>query len=37
MWEKMIEYIPSLDTLFGAIVVFIVPYGISKFFEWIRS
>ncbi|MGZ9870171.1 hypothetical protein [Priestia endophytica] len=36
MWKTIVNYIPEWTAFVQAFIVFIVPYGIYKVFEWIQ-
>lgn len=37
MWNFVLEHLPNKAELVGTLAAFVVPYGMSKLFVWIRS
>lgn len=37
MLEWIHSYFPGWDLLLGAAIAFLIPYSLSKFFEWMAS
>ncbi|MDQ0247363.1 spore germination protein [Bacillus fengqiuensis] len=37
MWKTMVSYLPDWQVFMQAVIVFFVPYVISRFFKWISK